>query len=148
LPKPFDLEQFMEEAREGILDHGHIVHYDDSASQIYRDLPRAFTAGRTMWERPELMISGPFTEKQMSEMLDEAVAIDVATELHPQRHMEFNGRRFLAVEAERSAFMVAMNLFNHLRGLQLVWLNADGTPGEPQVTRPPSNEPVFEEDAG
>lgn len=143
MPEPFDLDTFMESAREGILDHGHVVHYDDSRNRIYRNLPRAFTAGRTMWERPELMISGPFTEEQMSEMLDEAVAIDATTtQLQPQARMELNGRPFLAVEADRSAFMVAMGIFGHLRGLQLVWLNADGTPGEAQVTRPPNTNPL------
>lgn len=154
----FDLDKFMEEAREGILDHGHVLHYDDSRSRIYQDLPRAFTAGRTMWQRPELMIVGPFTEEQMSEMIDEAVAIDSTTELHPQAKLDLNGRPFMAVEADRAAFLVAMGLFGHLRGLQLVWLNADGTPGEAQVMRPPntnplpvmpdpySDDPFFEED--
>lgn len=136
MPQPFDLEEFMEEAREGILDHGHIVHYDDSRSPVYRNLPRAFTAGRTMWERPELMIVGPFTEAQMSEMLDEGVAIDTTDALEPQKRIEINGRPFMVIEADSSAFLVAMSLFNHLRGLQLVWLNADGSPGEAQVTRP------------
>lgn len=143
-----DLEKFMEDARESILDHGHVVHYDDSRSRIYQNLPRAFTAGRTMWLRPELMIVGPFTAEQMSEMLDEAVAIDNATELHPQARIELDSRPFVAVEAERTAFVVAMGIFGRLIGLQLVWLNADGTPGIAQVARPPDeppgDEPLFD----
>lgn len=146
LPEPFDLERFMETAREGILDHGHVVHYDDSRSETYKNLPRAFTAGRTMWERPELMIVGAFTQEQMSEMLDEGVAIDTTAQLQPHSRVEINGRPFLAIEADRSAFMVAMSLFNHLSGLQLVWLNPDGSPGEAQVIR--ASEQLFDGDDG
>lgn len=132
----------MEDAREDILDHGYVVHYDDGPSTIYRDIPRAFTAGRTMWQKPELMIVGPFAENQMTDMIGAAVDVDTATPLHPQSTFEISGRAFMAVEAAREAFLVAMGIFGHLRGLQLVWLNADGTPGEAQVARPPNANPL------
>ena len=138
----FDLNKFMEDAREDILDHGHVVHYDDSRSVIYNHLPRAFTAGRTMWQKPELMIVGPFTEDQMVAMIDDAIEIDNATPLQPQTRLQFGERTFIAIEAAREAFLVAMGIFGHLRGLQLVWLDADGTPGEAQVTRPPNTNPL------
>ena len=141
MPEPFDFDRFMEEAREGILDYGHVVHYSDDQSRVYRNLPRAWTTGRTMWQRPELMIVGPFTHEQMQEFLNEAVDLDSQTPIHPQAVIELAGRKFRALEAERSMFMIAMGIFGGIRGLQLVWLTEDGTPGD-QPVFPPDTMPL------
>lgn len=138
----FDHEKLMEETREGILDHGHVTHYCDDPSEVYQDLPRAWTAGRTMWQRPELMIVGPFALEQMQEMLNEAVDLDSVSPLVPQARLELAGRAFMVQEAERGMFLIAMEIFGHLRGLQLVWADpkTGEFPGEPQPTFPPDTE--------
>jgi hypothetical protein len=134
LPEPLDIERIIEEAREAILDHGHVTHYSDGRSRVYDDLPRAWTTGRTLWERPEMMIVGPFTEEQMQSFINGAVDQDSLTPVEPSAVIEVDDRKFLVQEAERGMFLIAMGMFNDIRGLQLVWLDSDGKPG---------NQPVF-----
>lgn len=139
-----DIDKFLEDAREAILDHGFTVHYSDAPSKIYANLPRAYTVGRTMWGRPELLIVGPFTGEQMSDMLGEAVTHDSGTPLHPEAELELGDRKFKAIEAEPATFISAMAIFGAIRGLQLTWADpkTGKMPGEPQVVRPPNTNPL------
>lgn len=133
-----DVEKHLEETREAILDFGYRVHYCADPSLIYGDLPVAYTVGRTLWERPELLIVGPFSGEEMGRMLAEAVAEDDRNPIQVGLTLELDSRPLQAIEADSSAFIGAMAVFGRVRGLQLLW-PSPGTrelPGHPQPTRP------------
>lgn len=132
-----DLDRFMEETREAILDNGFAVHYDDRPSKIYRNLPRAYTAGRSLFDRPELLIVGPFTHEDMTRLLTELTEIDLQEPFAPNQTVRVE-RLFHLIEADPSAFIGAQAMFGHLQGLQALWADESGSFDHPdtQPTRP------------
>lgn len=139
-----DINEFLDDTREAILDSGYVVHYCDSPSLIYADLPVAYTVGRTLWDRPELLIVGPFSQDEMAQMLTEAVAADDRNPINAGAIVELDSRPLQAIDADPGAFVGAMAVFGVLRGLQLLW-PTPGTsafPGLPQPTRLPGVLPL------
>jgi hypothetical protein len=94
-----DMDRFMEDAREAILDHGFTVHYSEVRSLLMKNLPWAYTVGRTFFNRPELLIVGPFTQEQMTTMLTDAVEIDQASPIFPEAIIMTPSRTFRALPA-------------------------------------------------
>lgn len=132
------IDRLLKKTREGILDFGYVVYYSDGPNRIYDNLPTAYTVGRTLWGRPELLIVGPFSEDEMDQMLAEAVADDDRNPIEPGATIELDSRPLQAIDADPGAFIGAMAVFGAVRGLQLLW-PTPGTrefPGLPQPTRP------------
>lgn len=130
-----DIDRFMEETRDAILDHGFTVQYADGRSLAFQHLPRAHTVGRTLFGRPEVLISGPFTQEQMLAMLTELVTIDQNTPLKINQIVEAEGRSFRVEKADPSALVGALAAFGSIQAFQLVWLDAGASPGQPQALR-------------
>ena len=139
-----DIDKFMEETREAILDHGYTVQYTDVRSAAFGYLPRAHTVGRTLFGRPEILIVGPFTQDQMAEMLADLVHLDQTSPLPLGGVVEASGRSWRIDLAEQTALIGAMAAFGPLNAFQAVWAAPDGTfPGEPQMLRPPNFHPLM-----
>lgn len=140
-----DIDKFIEDTRDAIFDNGHAVSFGDQRSRLNRNLPWAHTIGRGVFERPELLIIGPFTDKQLQEMLDELVRIDNETPLEPMMIVEACGRRFRALPAARDALVAAMAVVGAFEALQMVWADPEtgDFPGEPQALRPNGVHPLF-----
>lgn len=100
-----------------VLDDGYIVEWTGVTSATHPH-PRAWTVGRTLIERPELLISG--LDKETSHMLiDSFVEIDGTTPLQVDQQV---GRVFI-VEAEPAVAVGAVARFPtpSLKVYQLVW---------------------------
>lgn len=133
----------MEETRDAILDHGFTVHYNDTRNQLTKNLPWAYTVGRTLFNRPELLIIGPFVEDQMHEMLTDLVHIDQQTPIEPEQIVDAS-RRFRAMPAASDCFIGALAVFGTIQGFQMVWADqmTGDFPGEPQAMRPYGTMPI------
>ena len=59
-----------------VFERGFATHYASNPSNQFKNLPRAHTIGRTLFDRPEVLIVGPFTAERMEGLLSELVTLD------------------------------------------------------------------------
>jgi hypothetical protein len=138
------LEELRELFQQLILDHGYGVHFGhDHLGVAY-----AYTVGRTMHGRPELLISGPFSPEHAEDLLRHLVELDT------QRPFE-HGRPVpdafdagvpgfpIAIDPWRADMVAAVGTFGVITALQLVWPDDTGTfPGDPDCKIGPRQQRV------
>ena len=114
----FDLEAKKQEIRDLILDNGfaviHLVATDTRPTVTH-------TVGRTMYARPELMISGA-TEPYAQEVLTEAVNLDHDQPLEPEVPCRLQGKVFnvRSIDPRKADMVHALAIFGACEALQLV----------------------------
>ena len=116
-------EEILARVNNHILDHGHAVQFvGGSESQQ----PFGYTVGRTLRERPELLISAPFPPAVMGGILNEAVRLDDETPINAGTTVDITTPgglvTFFALAISAKPMITARATFGpKLAGLQLVW---------------------------
>ncbi len=133
--------------------YGHEVRYifpvDPSDRTAF-----AYTVGRTLKGRPELLVTGGISKEVMHFMCNEAAAIDDKTplmdgmELPAGALLEGFPVRVVAADPVDGEMYGAIDLFGlaGMSALQLVWPDMDGDfPGDPDYSLPEYAQPLYPE---
>lgn len=131
-----------------VLDDGWVVNY--MAQPLERAAaPYAYTTGRAMPDRPELLISGPFDPTELHAMLDTAVEIDELSPLTVGKVITIGERTFKVAHCDPSPLHAGSAVFGTGRfyAFQLLWPTPDGAfPGEPNYDIPDTVQTIYGED--
>lgn len=131
-----------------MLDHGFSIQYiagdKDRAT-------RAYTVGRTLRNRPEFLVVGPFPLELASEILTRACALDDATpiELGDIRDGILLSHNCKAIEADPKAALMngALAEFGEITALQLLWPDDEGRfPDNVRYAHPATSQPMYPKD--
>jgi len=113
-----ELEQIRRATTDRMLQEGMLVFWqDDADSTLHRGQPWAYTVGRTMYGRPELLVTG----------LGEALALQVLRELedqdvHPDFPVTTDVARCAFIIAETGLLHAAFAVFGaNYSALQVIW---------------------------
>lgn len=116
------MEQLREQMFNGVLDRGYVVQFvpADPTSVLHKGVPYAYTAGRSMAERPELLVTG--LDRGNAESL---LAAFVEVDLHDVRQ-EHPAYRFIAADTAPLLGAIAMFGAGHVRAIQILWQDENG----------------------
>jgi hypothetical protein len=132
-----DIDDLRDRTHAAVFERGFATHYASDPSIQFQNLPRAHTIGRTLFDRPEVLIVGPFTAEHLGGLLSELVAIDHTAPLTAGRTIRAGRHRYRLDPAEPTALLSAMAVFGRIEALQAVWLGpTDHRPGTPQTLHP------------
>lgn len=122
------LEQVKQATTEALLDEGVLRYWQhDPTSEMHRGEPWAYTCGRTLYGRPELLVTG----------LGEAVSLNLLTELgdcdaHPDTPLATSVGRVAFIRAETGLLHAAYAVFGPgFSALQAIWEGAGEQPLHP-----------------
>lgn len=135
------IEQIKAQVQNMILEHGFAVQY------VGGEQPYGYTIGRTMRNRPELLISG-LPVGITHECLSSAVALDDVEPFKASspRHGIFEGYQTfpITIDPWRAEMHTAIATFGRLTALQLLWPDDAGAfPGDPDFAHDVSIQRVF-----
>jgi len=137
-------ETYVQKIRDQILDYGFTVQYVGQ-TVAGEGPPFAYTVGRTMHERPELLISGPFSPEDMHGLLTNLVELDneAPIEVGARIPTDSGAHEFLAIACSTEPLAVARAVFGEVAGLQLLWPDVSGRlPSEPDYAHP-GNQTIY-----
>lgn len=144
-------EEAAKKTMEQIIEYGHQVRFifpDPDSDEPYQFW---YTVGRSLKERPELLLTGPLPPKVGQFILNEAAALDDQSPLVPGQEVAADTLlanypcRIIAVGDMAEAEMFgALELDSDATALQIVWPDMKGRfPGERGYEYPKSAQPLF-----
>lgn len=148
----YTLDQHLAHVRQVIYEDGFYVQHVASRQEHHADgstyvtLPYAFTVGRSLLTRPELLVSGTWSPTALEDMLRKAVAIDEETPIVDMQVVEnvivsdspakpYPPQPVLThrIDPWRAEMYIAIAVFKQeISALQLLWPDPKGLfPGQP-----------------
>jgi hypothetical protein len=120
-----------------VLDEGHVVEYipADAGSLIHQGQPYAYTVGRTLMGRPELLVTG-MSLPAAKHVLDSLVRLDDVAALLPGTYARVESAgtalKMKLILADSAPLLHALVTFGLTRvdALQAIWPRAGGYPSE------------------
>jgi len=132
---------------DAILSHGFGVQYVGAVTSEQR--PFAYTVGRTLYQKPELLVSGPFPAEHRHRILTKAVRMDEEGGVlvnQPILGVRENEVPLFAIKVApwRPPMSSALAMFGQIEALQLLWPDDNGRfPGDPECSLTPGLQVVF-----
>jgi hypothetical protein len=134
------MDDFVKHSMDTIIKSGHQVLYvfPDSPDQV----AFAYTVGRSVKDRPELLMTGPMVAAIMTNILndvaeyDDSQPINAGDLLPADTVLVDYPARVVAVDPREAQMFQAINFFGEdLNALQILWPDAEGRfPGDPGCT--------------
>lgn len=141
---------------ETIIEHGHqvigVFAPGDETGDEDDFVPFSYTVGRSMKDRPELLITGPLPIGMQGVILNDLAAYDdehllrPGTDLAPNTILRGMPVRIVAADPVAAEMNQALHLFgDDITALQMLWPDKHGRlPGDPGFEIPEGVQPTFE----
>lgn len=122
-----EIEELRDQLTDRLLDEGVLTFFQHDADSVnHGGYPWAYTVGRTLADRPELLVTG-LGEATCRELIAELVNADV----HPDTPMETCVGRVAFILAETGLLHAAYCVFGSFTALQVIWTGDGPQPLHP-----------------
>lgn len=121
--KAVDIEELREMMFDTVLDHGHAVMMAPPTEGI--PAPYAYTAGRTLKKRPELIVTG-MTGEPARQLLNEVCAYDDVLGVEPDVTIPVAGVEVRLIRSDPRNLSAAILAFGVINAYQVLLPGADG----------------------